>query len=41
MGALVHGVKERLYKLTVCSIPEDSSALMHQPAIPLDFRFNR
>ena len=41
MGALVHGVKERLYKLTVCSIPEDSSALMHQPAILLDFRFNR
>ena len=41
MGALVHVVKERLYKLTVCSIPEDSSALMHQPAIPLDFRFNR
>lgn len=29
MGALVRGVEERLYTLTACSIPEDSSALMH------------
>ena len=29
MGVLVRGAEERLYKLTACSIPEDSSALMH------------
>ena len=41
MGALVRGAEERLYKLTACSIPEDSSAPMHWPAIPLHLGFNR
>ena len=41
MGGLVRSEEESLYKLTAFSIPEDSNARMHQPAIPLHFRFNR
>ena len=41
MGGLVRSAEESLYKLTAFSIPEDSNARMHRPAIPLHFRFNR
>ena len=41
MGGLVRSEEESLYKLTAFSIPEDSNARMHRPAIPLQFRFNR
>ena len=41
MGSLVRSEEESLYKLTAFSIPEDSNARMHRPAIPLHFKFNR
>ena len=41
MGSLVRSEEESLYKMTAFSIPEDSNARMHRPAIPLHFRFNR
>ena len=38
---LVRSEEESLSKLTAFSIPEDSNARMHRPAISLHFRFNR